>query len=75
MAKLSINFNNAQKEITNKDLQVGEMMQTSNGSILMRFSDHFAYLNPGYVSFETGLNDYVKGRKLLPRESVTLTQE
>ena len=75
MAKLTINFNNAQKEITNKDLQVGEMMQTRDGSILMRFSDHFAYLNPGYVSFKIGVNDYIKGRKLLPGESLTLTQE
>ena len=75
MAKLTINFNNAQKEITNKDLQVGEMMQTSNGSILMRFGDHFAYLNPGYVSFKIGFNDYIEGRKLQPGESITLTQE
>lgn len=41
----------------------------------MRFADHFAYLNSGYVSFEVGFNDHIKGRKLLPDESVTLTQE
>ncbi len=62
------------KEFNASELKVGEMMELKSGEIALRTYDRLVSLSNPECTWNNDL-DYVKGRKLLPGEGITLIQE
>lgn len=78
MAKLTTSFNISNDNFLSKDLKIGEMMEINlHGSkgthVIIKTYDRYVSLNAPETTWELGSKLY--GRKLLPGESITLTQE
>ena len=81
MAKLTLNLLNSSANFDSSMLKVGEMMQIFDkdvdkkhwGTVGIRIYEDFASLS--HPSSTWDVSSKILGRKLLPGESVTLTQE
>lgn len=59
-------------------LKFGEMMESVSGNILIKSDNRLIYISGGLVNWDPadgGRHVDIYGRKLLPGESITLTQE